>query len=122
MSGEALAILAECRRRGLELKADGDKFRYRPVEQMTPDLAERIKVNKVAVMAVLAIQPGDSGRPSVDEIERPEDLPEEWRWLYEERAAIREFDGRQAREHAEAEALTETITMMRNSGCLLENQ
>ena len=42
-----------------------------------------------------------------------DDLPGVWRELYEERAAIREHDGGQAREHAEAEALTETIAAMR---------
>jgi hypothetical protein len=45
----------------------------------------------------------------------PEDLPEPWRELYEERAAIREYDGGQAREHAEVEALREILAMMRDS-------
>lgn len=45
-----------------------------------------------------------------------DDLPGVWRELYEERAAIREYDGGQAREHAEAEALTETIAAMRAAG------
>lgn len=39
----------------------------------------------------------------------PADLPDPWRELYEERAAIREFDGGQPREHAEAEALKEIL-------------
>ena len=43
---------------------------------------------------------------------RPEDLPSEWRVEWEERAAIREYDGGQAREHAEAEALTEILDRM----------
>lgn len=43
------------------------------------------------------------------------DLPEPWRELYEERAAIREFDGCQAREHAEAEAFNEILQLMRES-------
>ena len=42
----------------------------------------------------------------------PDDLPEPWRELYEERAAIREHLGRQVREHAEAEALQEIIERM----------
>jgi hypothetical protein len=44
---------------------------------------------------------------------RPEDLPGQWREWYEERAAIREFHGGQVREHAEAEALKETLDAMR---------
>lgn len=46
---------------------------------------------------------------------QPGDLPESWRELYEERAAIREFDGGQAREHAEAEALREIVARMRSN-------
>jgi len=51
-------------------------------------------------------------QPTADSL-TPADLPEPWRELYEERAAIREFDGGQAREHAEAEALRETVAAMR---------
>ena len=46
----------------------------------------------------------------------PDELPEPWREFYEECAAIREYDGGQAREHAEAEALRETRYAMRNAG------
>ncbi|MFO0839906.1 MAG: hypothetical protein U1D55_15450 [Phycisphaerae bacterium] len=46
----------------------------------------------------------------------PETLPPAWREWYEERAAIREFDGRQPREYAEAEALRETVEAMRREG------
>ena len=42
----------------------------------------------------------------------PDDLPWDWRIEWEERAAIREYDGGQAREHAEAEALREVVEMM----------
>lgn len=43
----------------------------------------------------------------------PDTLPERWRELYEERAAIREYDGGQTREHAEAEAMKEIVAAMR---------
>lgn len=46
----------------------------------------------------------------------PGDLPPDWRCEFEERAAIREYDGGQAREHAEAEAFTEILTRMRAAG------
>lgn len=42
----------------------------------------------------------------------PDDLPGDWRVWFEERAAIREYDGGLPREHAEAEALAETISEM----------
>ncbi len=46
---------------------------------------------------------------------RPEHLLAFWREQYEERAAIREFHGNQARGHAEAEALQEIVEHMRAS-------
>jgi len=45
----------------------------------------------------------------------PDDLPADWRVYFEERAAIREYDGGQAREHAEAEALRETLEAIRRA-------
>ncbi len=44
------------------------------------------------------------------------DLPEPWREHYEHRAAVREYEGGQAREHAAAEALAETLAAMRRAG------
>ena len=46
----------------------------------------------------------------------PADLPGDWRVEWEERAAIREHEGGQAREHAEAEALSEILTRMGAAG------
>ena len=46
----------------------------------------------------------------------PADLPPDWRIEWEERSAIREYDGGQAREHAEAEAFTEILARMRAAG------
>ena len=46
---------------------------------------------------------------------RAEELPERWREWYEERAAIREFDGGQTRKVAEVEALTEIVQRMKNT-------
>lgn len=42
----------------------------------------------------------------------PDDLPPDWREFYEERAAIREYQGNQTREYAEAEAMKETLAAM----------
>ena len=43
---------------------------------------------------------------------QPDDLPPAWRLEWEERAAVREYEGGQAREHAEAEALKEILERM----------
>lgn len=50
------------------------------------------------------------------------DLPADWLVDFEERAAIREFEGGQAREHAEAEALGEIITAMSSQGITVIRQ
>lgn len=39
----------------------------------------------------------------------PDDLPPEWRFRYEERAAIMEYDGLQSRANAEALAFADTL-------------
>ena len=46
-------LLADLGRLGIELVAHGDKLRYRPRSAMTPDLAERLKTHKSALLAVL---------------------------------------------------------------------
>ena len=43
------------------------------------------------------------------------DLPPHWRMLYEERAAIIEYDGRQARAAAERAALADVLRQMRDT-------
>lgn len=48
--------------------------------------------------------------------ESPDDLPSDWRCEFEERVAIREYDGGQARQHAEAEAFDEILARMRAAG------
>ena len=42
----------------------------------------------------------------------PNDLPGDWRCVFEVRAAIMEYHGELPRELAEAKALTETVRMM----------
>ncbi|HWL93844.1 MAG TPA: hypothetical protein VNT79_09940 [Phycisphaerae bacterium] len=54
MTGPALATIAEARRIGLDLRADGDAIRFRPADRMTPDLAARLKAHKPAILAALA--------------------------------------------------------------------
>ncbi len=44
-----------------------------------------------------------------------DDLPVDWRLWFEERAAIKEYDGGMSRELAEAEALAETVALMRQA-------
>jgi hypothetical protein len=51
----------------------------------------------------------------------PADLPAEWFLMWDERAAIREYDGGLPRERAEALALAEILEKMRQTGSTGEN-
>lgn len=50
------------------------------------------------------------------QIKTAADLTYDWREEYEERAAIREFDGGQQREYAETDAFHEILQRMRRAG------
>ena len=63
-----------------------------------------------AVEAILPISPA-----LTDQGIGPDDLPGDWRCVFEERAAIMEYHGELPRELAEARALDETVRMMRES-------
>jgi hypothetical protein len=64
----------------------------------------------------LFIEPAADDPQDLGPVVTPDDLPADWREVYEERAAIREYDGGQVREHAEAEALGEVLAAMRLGG------
>lgn len=57
-----------------------------------------------------------NAQESIGTMKTPADLPAYWREHYEERAAIREYEGGQSRDQAEAEALRETIDLMKAAG------
>jgi hypothetical protein len=46
----------------------------------------------------------------------PDDLPPDWRYAWEERAAIMEYGGGLPKEHAETAALADTLEVMRRCG------
>ena len=52
------------------------------------------------------------GAPDGDSV-RPADLPLDWHFEWDERAAIMEYDGEMTRERAEARALTDILARMR---------
>jgi len=49
----ATALLIELTRQGIDLRADGDKLRFRPRSAMTPDLIERTKTCKPELLVML---------------------------------------------------------------------
>lgn len=48
------ALLAELAALGIELRAHGDRLRFRPQTAMTPELAARVKAHKPDLLAMLA--------------------------------------------------------------------
>lgn len=98
-------ILEACRRRGVELRADGGLLRFRPAGRVDPELRNALAAHKPALIRRL------SSRYLV-----PAELAPAWREWFEERAAIREYDGGQALEHAEAESLREVLEAMARAG------
>lgn len=49
----AAALLADLTDRGIELRAENGRLRFRPVTAITPDLAERVKAHKGELLALL---------------------------------------------------------------------
>lgn len=55
MAGDAVAdLVAVLTARGIVLQAEGGRLRFRPKAAMTPDLAERVKLHKPELLALLA--------------------------------------------------------------------
>jgi hypothetical protein len=50
----AMALLAELRGRGLEVMAEGDLLRYRPISAITPELLDRLRAHKPTLLKLLA--------------------------------------------------------------------
>ena len=53
------ALWAELRRRKIELRADGDRLLYRPVDAVTPELRAALRECKAELLALLEQQPSD---------------------------------------------------------------
>lgn len=104
-------LLDRLARQDVRFHIDGHDLRVdAPAGVISSDILAMLRTNKSAVLAYLT---SASAPPSV---ENPGDLPPEWRIEWEERAAIREYDGGQVREHAEAEAFQEILARMRTAG------
>ena len=99
-----MTLIQEARTAGLSVEPIGTRLRIRGPARLEP-LAHRLLAQKCTVLQELCSQ-------CWAWLGSPSDLPPEWRVEWEERAAIREYDGGQVREHAEAEALREIVVRM----------
>ncbi len=107
---DALTLLAEARKAGLAVLVEGDRLRVRGPRRAEA-IAKKLLALKPAVVQALAAQ----GTPAVSPSPGPRALPPDWFVLWDERAAIMEYDGKMSREHAEARALADVLRLMRES-------
>lgn len=56
-------LMTDLTRLGIRLEAHGDRIRYSPRSTVTPDLAQRMKMHKSELLAILE---GNVGPPAVD--------------------------------------------------------
>ena len=102
----ARQLLEDLQYAGATVEVTGDRLRIdAPVGVVTADFVEQMRAHKAELIELLCASPCSGVRI--------EDLSPDWRVEWEERAAIREYDGGQAREHAEAEALREIVARMK---------
>jgi hypothetical protein len=101
---DGLTLLEKARSAGLTVVVRGDKLVIRGPRRAGP-LAEQLLAHKAEVIDALTL-------PSLS----PTDLPSDWHFLWEERAAIMEYDGKLPKEHAEAEALRDILARMQREG------
>jgi len=64
MTAPVKRILDELRRRGVEYRVNGDRFEFRPTSAVPPDLIEKLRQNKAALLAALRASPSGNSRGS----------------------------------------------------------
>src|SRR5262245_20590771 len=104
---DGMTLLEQARLAGLAVNVQGDKLVIRGPRRAAP-LAEQLLAHKAKVLDALAA-----------ESLTPADLPGDWHFLWDERAAIMTYDGGLPRERAEALALADVFQQMRHS-CQLQ--
>src|SRR5262249_13793708 len=99
-----LTLLEQARSAGLTVTVQGDKLVIRGPRRAR-HLAEQLMARKGEIIDALAV-----------ESLIPADLPPEWQFVWDERAAIMEYDGGLPREQAVAEALKDILQQTRRAG------
>ena len=89
----AADVLDAARAAGLSLVVDGADLALKSLGPPAPDVLDLLRVHKAEIIAALT-----AASPAKQE---PDDAGIDWRGWYEERAAIRGFDGRYTRVEAE---------------------
>lgn len=98
---DGVTLLKKARTAGLTVQADGDRLIVRGPRH-AESLARELLAHKHLVLKVLTTT--------------PDHLPVDWHLVWDERAAIMEYDGGLPRERAEAAALKEILNQMKRKG------
>src|SRR5262249_7249465 len=110
----ALELLRGLEARGVALTSHGGKLIVdAPTGALTAVDRDLLRRLKPALLAILEGGSHDDLSPPSDACLTPDDLLSDWHELWEERAAIMEFDGSLPRERAEALALDVLRSMER---------
>ena len=75
-----IEVMIDLRERGIQLEAHGDRLRYSPRSSVTPELAQRMKAHKVALLAILTaddIPAAVLWHAALDQLEASEAFPPE---------------------------------------------
>jgi hypothetical protein len=89
----AADVLEAVRAAGVSLAVDGPDLALKSFGPPAPDVLDLVRVHKAEIIAALTV-----ANPANQE---PDDIGVDWSGWYEERAAIRQFDGGHTREEAE---------------------
>ena len=123
----AAAVLAQLTHRNIELQAHGDRLRFRPRSAMTADLAERVKLHKTDLLAILRATDADTPRARAARLIRQvrkagnDGLAIALRDAWRERLAICEIDGRLSADDAEVVAegeMQDTLDLRTSMGTI----
>ncbi len=114
---EPKALLDELGRHGIELRAEGDRLRYRPADAISPGLLTQLRVHKAELLAILSDNDHWARQAAglLATVADP-DLRVDLRKLFEHRAAVCEYVGGLSRTDAERVAFAELQAAMRKAG------
>jgi sugar phosphate isomerase/epimerase len=136
-------LLARCRALGIDLAAGpGGTLLWEADDEPPADLLADLAARKTELLALLRPSPPspalwdatEAARPLAERpaeavslalkapvIVTPDDLPADWRFAWEARAAIMEYDGKLPREWAASLALEDILGEMRRAGIFPRN-
>ena len=78
----AARLMTDLAQLGIRIEAHGDRLRYSPRSALTPDLADRMKVHKAELLAILRPE-GDSHTPAIEARPTEQSPADKYDWVDE---------------------------------------